>query len=84
MSTVATAFVQLMPSFTGGASAISKELDGPLTTASSAAGDKSGKEYGKKFGGAASGVLKAALGAAIVASATSFVKDSIAEARWSP
>jgi hypothetical protein len=83
MAEVASAYIALIPSFKGGASAISQELDGPLTKASGDAGEKSGKAYGSKFGAGAGGLLKAAVGAAVVAGAADFVRDAIGEARES-
>lgn len=43
MAEVASAYVSLLPSFKGGAAAISKEMGGPL--------DKAGQDGGQRFGG---------------------------------
>src|SRR4051812_8666429 len=42
MANVASAYVTLLPSFKGGQSAISKELDGPAEAAGRSAGEKAG------------------------------------------
>jgi hypothetical protein len=78
---VASAYVSLLPSLRGGAGAISREINGPLNTASSTAGTNAGRTYGRKFGGAASGLMKAALGGVLVAGAAGFLKDAFSEAR---
>jgi hypothetical protein len=81
MAEVASAYVSLLPSLRGGASAISREINGPLDRASSQAGTQAGRTYGRRFGGAASGLMKAALGGVLVAGAAGFLKDAFAEAR---
>lgn len=49
---LASAYVSLIPSFKGGASAIVEELGGPAKKAGEDAGKKSGEGFGKSFGSA--------------------------------
>lgn len=63
---IASAYVSLIPSFKGGASAISQQLGGPVEAAGRDAGAKAGKEGSKSFGSSmASGAAALAGGLAI-------------------
>lgn len=80
MAEVASAYVSLLPSFRGGAAAISKELGGPL--------DKAGDEGGKRFGsgmstgiaGMARTIFAPLAAAAAGVSLVGFFKDAISGA----
>lgn len=77
---IATAYVQILPSFKGGAAAIQNEIDGPI--------GKAGEEGGKKYGtGMASSIKSMAttvfaplIAAGAAFSAVQFFKGSIEEA----
>jgi len=80
MAEVASAYVALLPSFKGGASAISRELDGPL--------DKAGRSGGQRFGsgmqtgiaGMATRIFAPLAAAAAGVSLVGVFKDAITEA----
>lgn len=80
MAEVASAYVSLLPSFRGGASAISKELGGPI--------DKAGQDGGKRFGsgmaagigGMAKSIFAPLAAAAAGVSLVGFFKDAVAGA----
>ena len=81
MSEVASAFVTLVPSFKGGQSAISRELDGPVDGASRRSGDRAGRNISTGIGGVVKGAatkifapLAAAAGGLAIAG---FLKDTV-------
>jgi hypothetical protein len=77
---IASAYVSLIPSFRGGQSAISRELDGPATKA----GKASGAKYGEEFASAAAHPLKKLRGVVaglfVADQVKDFTKDSISAA----
>lgn len=73
---VATAWVTLLPSFKGGASAISSEIDQPAT----AAGKSAGGKFSKGFGGAIGGLGTMVAGTMAVGAVTDFFGSAIAGA----
>lgn len=76
MAEIASAFVSILPSFRGGASALSKQLDGPAATA----GKTGGKAYSSAFSSSFKGLV-VGLGATFAAAKTVDVfKDSVREA----
>jgi hypothetical protein len=81
---VASAFVTLVPSFTGGQAAISRELDGPMTRAGSVSGRKAGTGISKGIGGVVAGaatkIFAPLAAAAAGVSLFGFLKDSVDEA----
>src|SRR5690606_10398488 len=71
------AFVSIIPSFRGGASAINRELSGVTGKAADTAGKKSGRRFGGMFIGGLKGLagpLAAVMGAQAV---TGFLKDAV-------
>lgn len=81
MAEIASAYVSILPSFKGTASALDKGMSGPA----SAAGKSSGSRFGKTFGSSALAPIKGlvvGIGALFAAQKiVGFFKDSIAEAR---
>lgn len=76
MAEIASAFVSILPSFRGGASALSKQLDGPAATA----GKTGGKAYSSAFSSSFKGLV-AGLGATFAAvKIVDVFKDSVREA----
>lgn len=73
---LAAGYVSLIPSFKGGAAAISKEL-GPHT---SRAGEDLGKETGRRFGSGFSSSLKGVVGGTVAVLAAVKVKDFLGDA----
>lgn len=69
---IAAAYVSLIPSFKGGAAAISEELGAPVEKAA----DDAGKKGSSKFGGAFAGGMKALAGGAAIFGGISIIKDA--------
>lgn len=80
MAEVASAYVSLLPSFRGGAAAISKELGGPVAKA----GEDGGKQYGEGMrsgiSGMATRIFAPLVAAAGAISVGTFFKDAITQA----
>src|SRR5665648_819324 len=67
--TIAAAYVQILPSFKGGAAAIGREMDGPLATA----GTAGGKKYGGGMRAGIAGMAKSVFAPLLAIGATVMV-----------
>jgi hypothetical protein len=74
---VASAYVSLMPSFRGGAAAISKEIDGPISKAGQDGGKRFGGGMAAGIGGMARSIFAPLAAAAAGVSLVGFFKDAI-------
>lgn len=77
---VAKAYVSIIPSFKGGKSAISRELDGPVSQGSRSSGDKAGGSFREGFMGRMRGMASAIVPAIGVAAVAGYVKGAITSA----
>jgi hypothetical protein len=80
VTTVAEAFVELMPSFRGGQAAISRQLGGPLDGAGREGGTRFGTGMTGAIGGMASRIFAPLAAAAAGVSIGAILKDSITQA----
>lgn len=80
MATIASAYVELLPSFRGGAAAISKDLNPAVKKASEGAGDEAGQAMGTRMGAGIKSLVGPAIAAVGAAGVVSFFKDSIGAA----
>lgn len=80
MAEVASAYVALLPSFRGGASAISRELGGPLDTAGRDGGQRFGGGMRSSIAGMATRIFAPLAAAASGVAITGFLRGAVDEA----
>src|SRR5665648_547882 len=78
--TIAAAYVQILPSFKGGAAAIGREMDGPLATAGTAGGKKYGGGMRAGIAGMAKSVFAPLLAIGATVMVGKFFSGAITEA----